>query len=256
MSKLLEATAVVLFSGGQDSVTLLGWALNRFDKVVAVSFDYGQRHKVELEAGERICKAMNVERHVFRTDILTQLGDSALVGTGDVKADHRHKKGLPASYVPNRNAFMITTAHALAQKIGAEHLVSGVCQTDYSGYPDCRADFISKMEAALNEGSESSIMINTPLMYLDKAQTFSLAETEGMLDFVIEDSVTCYEGDIKVEHEWGRGCGTCPSCTLRKDGYERFVNGDYEMFVADGPRQAPVKLATNDRCHPCGETDV
>lgn len=216
--------AVVLLSGGQDSITCLGWALMMFASVQAVSFNYGQRHASELESAQNVCDEMNIKLEVFETDVLKQLGDSALLTEGaDVTAAHSHKPNLPASYVPNRNAFMLTLAHAYAQKVGATRVVTGVCQTDYSGYPDCRLGFINALERALNAGAESKILIDTPLMFLDKKETFQLAEEIGFLPMVIEHARTCYNGDIETRHDWGTGCGTCPSCTLKKAGYEQFI---------------------------------
>jgi len=235
-----KTKAVVLLSGGQDSVTCLGWALAHFTEVVAISFDYGQKHLIELATGDLVAKALSVERHVFKTDILSQLGDSALVTGGDVTQPHPHKEGLPASYVPNRNAFMLTTAHALAQKIGAETIVAGMCETDYSGYPDCRLDFIQIIEQALNSGSEADICIETPLMHLDKAQTFQLADDLGIIELVVEDTVTCYNGDMDTRNPWGGGCGECPACELRAAGYEKYESGDVGPFVVSPPRKGTV----------------
>lgn len=213
--------AVVIFSGGQDSTTCLGWALNKFDEVVAISFKYGQKHEVELQQAKKITEKLNVEHHTIDVSFFGELVDSALTHDGDVNKMHPRLKDLPASYVPNRNALFLTLSHAFAQKIGADNLVTGVCQTDYSGYPDCRQSFVDAMAIALKEGSEVPIKIYTPLMYLTKAETFKLAETVGVLDEVFELSHTCYNGDATM-HEWGRGCGECPACKLRKKGYEEY----------------------------------
>lgn len=232
MDRFKKEKALVLLSGGQDSVTCLAWATSLFADVTAISFDYGQKHANELAQGERVADLLIAgDRHVFSTDIFTQLGDSALVTGGDTTQPHAHKMGLPASYVPNRNAFMLTTAHALAQKLGINHIVMGVCETDYSGYPDCRTDFIHSMQEALNEGSESTIWIHTPLMFLDKAQTFHLAEELGALDLVLEDSRTCYNGDESTRAAWGYGCGECPACELREKGFDAFIEDDFEPFT-------------------------
>jgi len=228
MSKKIETKtkAVVVFSGGQDSTTCLAWALEKYDEVRTITFNYGQKHLIELVQASNIRTIWGVKGDVFKTDILTQLGDSALVTGGDVEQEHSHKKGLPASYVPNRNAFMLTVAHAYAQKVGAEAVVTGVCETDYSGYPDCRLGFIEALELALNRGSESNIKFETPLMKLSKADTFALAEDLGALDIVIDESHTCYNGDRDKTHAWGHGCGECPACKLRAAGWEEFVGRD------------------------------
>lgn len=214
--------AVVVFSGGQDSTTCLGWARNRYDEVVALSFFYGQKHTVELEQGRRICEAMGVERHVIQADFFGPMVDSALTHNGDVNVAHPRLGHLPASYVPNRNAFFLTMAHAFAQKVGAGVLVAGMCQTDYSGYPDCRRFFIDLMQDGLNSGSDCFIEIATPLMYLSKAETFALADAEGVLKLVLEESHTCYNGDRSRHHAWGYGCGECPACQVRAKGWAEF----------------------------------
>jgi len=214
--------AVVIFSGGQDSTTCLGWAKNRYEEVVAVSFFYGQKHAVELRQGEIIAKELGVERHVIQADFFGSMVDSALTHNGDVNVPHPRLGHLPASYVPNRNAFFITLAHAFAQKIGAGVLVAGMCQTDFSGYPDCRRNTLDVINAGLNLGSDSDIRLETPLMYLTKAETFALAESEGILPLVIEHSHTCYNGDRSKRHAWGYGCGECPACQIRAKGWSEF----------------------------------
>ena len=224
MSETLQHSALVLFSGGQDSTTLLGWALNRYEHVEAVSFDYGQRHAVEITQSREICRLFGVEQTLLPIEAFKQLADSALIGHGggSVASPHAHKQALPASYVPNRNALLLTLAHALAQKKGIEQMITGVCQTDYSGYPDCRIGFINAIESALNLGSESAIEIITPLMRLTKAETFKLAEEEGVLEVVLEHSHTCYEGVRDKRFPWGYGCGRCPACELRAKGWSEY----------------------------------
>jgi len=217
----MKNKAVVIFSGGQDSTTCLGWALNRFNEVLAVSFKYGQKHEVELKQAKKITDRLDVEHRIIDISFFGEIVDSALTHNGDVNKKHERLKDLPASYVPNRNAMFITITHSLAQKIGADTLVTGVCQTDYSGYPDCRLEFIEAIEDALELGSEVDIDIVTPLMQLTKAKTFELAEKEDVLDLVIQYSHTCYNGD-ETMNEWGKGCGECPACKLRKKGYEEF----------------------------------
>lgn len=215
--------AVVVLSGGQDSVTCLGLALKNFETVYAVGFSYGQKHITELAQAARICQMYFVPFQVFQIPVLEQLGDSALTTDGDVNQVHHRNKDLPASFVPNRNAMFLTMAHAYAQKVGAVALITGVCETDYSGYPDCRADFIELIEEALNTGYLTNIEIHTPLMYLTKAETFELADQCGFLDTVIHLSHTCYNGNRTDFHEWGYGCGGCPACRLRESGYLEFV---------------------------------
>lgn len=217
-----ERKAVVIFSGGQDSTTCLYWALKQYDYVEAITFDYGQKHKIELEQAARICAKEGVRQTVIDISFLDTIVDSALTSNGDV--NKLNEKDLPSSFVPNRNQLFITLAHAYAQKIGAVHLVGGMCETDYSGYPDCRQDFIIAMQRVSNLGSHSYIGIDTPLMKLNKAQTFQLAENLGALEEVLELSHTCYNGDREHRHEWGYGCGECPACELRAKGYEAFAD--------------------------------
>lgn len=213
--------ALVIFSGGQDSTTCLYSALSHFKEVEAISFFYAQKHHAELTQANKICRMENVKHKVVDISFLGDLVQSALIDhSRDIS--QIQPNGLPASFVPNRNALMITIAHAYAQTIGADALITGVCQTDYSGYPDCRDVFIDEISDALNRGSGARIPIRTPLMYLTKAETFSLAEGLGALDKVIELSHTCYNGDRSNRHDWGYGCGTCPACLLRAKGYKEF----------------------------------
>jgi len=217
--------ALVVFSGGQDSTTCLGWALKKFEKVHTISFGYGQNHSIELVQAEKIAAKTGVSFKNVDISFFAGLVDSALTTKGaDVTERHPRLKNLPASYVPNRNALFLTLAHAYAQLNNCDHLVTGVCETDFSGYPDCRKVFTDAMENALNLGSETELVIHTPLMYLNKAQTFKLAEDCGVLDIVLEDSHTCYNGDRSVRHPWGYGCGECPACVLRAKGYEEYLN--------------------------------
>ncbi|MGE4319143.1 MAG: 7-cyano-7-deazaguanine synthase QueC [Deferribacterales bacterium] len=223
----INNNALVIFSGGQDSTTCLGWALDRFDRVHTISFGYGQNHSVELIQAGIIAEKMNVSSKIVDISFFAGMVDSALTSGADVNGAHPRLKNLPASYVPNRNALFITLSHAYAQLLGCDNLVTGVCETDYSGYPDCRSGFVSLMEESLNTGSECDIKIHTPLMHLNKAQTFKLAKDCGVLETVLEDSHTCYEGDRKHRHKWGYGCGRCPACRLRMKGYIEYMI-DYE----------------------------
>ncbi len=218
-----NAHALVVLSGGQDSVTCLGLALATCIAVSAISFRYNQRHAVELEDAAYLCKKYNVPHKIVDLgNVVSQLVTSALTGVGEVGLPHAYKKDLPSSFVPGRNALFLTLSHAYAQEIKADFLMTGVCQTDYSGYPDCRDAFVRSLERSLNIGYETDIGIGTPLMFLSKAETFALAEKVGFLEEVILHSHTCYKGDHETLHDWGYGCGECPSCLLRKNGWLEF----------------------------------
>jgi len=212
--------AVIIFSGGQDSTTCLYWAKNHFDEIEAITFNYGQKHSIELECSKKICDKNNIKQTIIDISFLNTIVDSALTSNGNV--NKLNSKGLPDSFVPNRNQLFITLAHSYAQKIGAESLITGTCETDFSGYPDCRNVFIKSIEATSNLGSESDISILTPLMYLNKAETFKLADELGYLNEIVNDSHTCYNGDREHLHEWGYGCDNCPACELRKNGFNEF----------------------------------
>lgn len=214
--------ALVIFSGGQDSTTCLGWAIKRYEEVVAINFFYGQKHDIEVQCAKQICHKLQIPLTSVDISFLGNLVDSALTSGGDVNAKHPRLSHLPASFVPNRNALFITLAHAFAQKIGASHLIAGMCETDFSGYPDCRSSFINSIQGTLNLGSDAKIGIVTPLMELTKAEIFELAREVGVLQTVINDSHTCYEGDHTHFHEWGYGCGECPACKLREKGWNEF----------------------------------
>lgn len=220
MPQMSTTKALVVFSGGQDSTTCLFWAKNRFDDVYAITFDYGQRHAVEIEQARIICMMTQTPHKVIDVGFLAQLSNSALVSDGLINATRAD--GLPASFVPNRNQLFLTIAHAYAQQIEADRIVTGVCQTDYSGYPDCRQEFIDDIASVSETGSGVYIGIDTPLMYLTKAETFKLADTEGCLSYVIDFSHTCYEGERQL-HDWGRGCGKCPACLLRMKGFKEYT---------------------------------
>lgn len=227
-----DHNALVLFSGGQDSTACLAWALSNFSRVETVGFDYGQRHAAELAARTRILGRMTAEYpewrgkagadHVLNLGVLAEIGGSAL--TADVAIGLR-ADGLPNTFVPGRNLLFLAVAAALASRRGIHDLVGGMCETDYSGYPDCRAETIKAMQQALNLGIAEEFRIHTPLMRLDKADTWRLAEELGgerLVTLTIEDTVTCYEGS-GTRNEWGRGCGSCPACGLRAAGYARYV---------------------------------
>jgi 7-cyano-7-deazaguanine synthase len=225
-------TAIVLFSGGQDSTVCLAWALARFSRVETIGFDYGQRHVVELSVRASLrgkMSAMNSswaarlgDDHVIRLEALAAISDTALTRQTAIEiAD----SGLPTTFVPGRNLMFFCFAGALAFRRGARHLVAGMCETDYSGYPDCRDDTIKAMQVALTLGLDRRVTIHTPLMWIDKAETFALAVELGgkaFLDLLIEDSHSCYLGDRSKRHDWGYGCGTCPACQLRAQGFAKF----------------------------------
>lgn len=207
-------------------MTCLGLALNQFERVHAVSFNYGQRHAIELEAARGVCAIHNVPWKLVDISFFGSMVTTALVGTDKaVGQPHPRNAALPSSFVPNRNALLLTLAHAHAQEIGAVGIMTGVCQTDYSGYPDCREAFIEKLEETLNIGYGTNIAILAPLMHLDKAQIFQTAQNAGFLTPVLELSHTCYNGASHIQanrKEWGYGCGTCPACELRAKGYKTF----------------------------------
>ena len=222
--------ALVLFSGGQDSTVCLAWALTRYARVETVGFDYGQRHHAELEARPRILEQLRSafpdwaigEDHLLPLEVLKTIGGSAL--TDPVKIE-MGKTGLPTSFVPGRNLMFLTAAAALGYRRGISHLVGGMCETDFSGYPDCRDETVQATAKALSLGLAREVKVHTPLMWIDKAATWRLAEELGgakLVDLIVEETVTCYEGDRSHRHDWGYGCGQCPACTLRAAGYQKF----------------------------------
>ncbi|MFG1420428.1 7-cyano-7-deazaguanine synthase QueC [Roseixanthobacter liquoris] len=225
--------ALVLFSGGQDSTTCLAWALERFARVETLGFDYGQRHRVELDARQKLRPALSAldpgwaarlgEDHTLSLDALAAVSDTAL--TRDVEIS-MGANGLPNTFVPGRNIIFLTFAAALAYRRGLRHIVGGMCETDFSGYPDCRDDTIKAVQVALNLGMDSRFVLHTPLMWIDKAQTWALAAQLGgaaLVDLIVEETHTCYRGKRGARHDWGHGCGTCPACQLRAEGYRRFA---------------------------------
>jgi 7-cyano-7-deazaguanine synthase len=225
-------SALVLFSGGQDSTVCLAWALQRFARVETIGFAYGQRHAVELDVRPRIrdalaghCQAWRErlgEDHVVRLDALAEISDTAL--TRDVEIEIA-KTGLPTTFVPGRNLVFFSFAGAVAYRRGINHMVAGMCETDYSGYPDCRDDTIKAMQLALTLGMAHRFVIHTPLMWIDKAGTFALAQEIGgqaLVDVLLTETHTCYRGDRQHRHAWGFGCGECPACRVRAAGYEKW----------------------------------
>jgi 7-cyano-7-deazaguanine synthase len=222
--------ALVLFSGGQDSTACLAWAVENYAHVETLGFDYGQRHAIELT--QRLIVLDNLraqfpnwsaklgEDHVLDLGILGQVSETALTRDTQIAVT---ESGLPNTFVPGRNLIFLTFAAALAYRRGIGALVGGMCETDYSGYPDCRRDTLTALESALSLGMDTSYKIQTPLMYLDKAQTWAMAHDLGgpkLVDITTEDTHTCYHGDRTHRHAWGYGCGTCPACELRAKGFD------------------------------------
>ena len=225
--------ALVLFSGGQDSTTCLAWALDRYGRVETLGFDYGQRHRVELDQRPVLRAALRDRFPAWRDRLgpdhtidlaaLGAIADTAMTRDIAIATD---AKGLPNTFVPGRNLLFLTFAAALAQRRGLRRIVGGMCETDYSGYPDCRDDTMKAMQVALNLGMDGRFAIETPLMWLDKAATWGLAATLGgrsLVDVVIEHTHTCYLGERGTRHAWGHGCGTCPACVLRAQGWAGYA---------------------------------
>ena len=232
----MERKALVLFSGGQDSATCLAWALNRFDTVETIGFRYGQRHEVELA-----CRGPLIEgvrrinpswweklggEHTLDIPTLGEISETSL--TRDVEIE-MGEGGLPNTFVPGRNLIFLTFAAALAYRRGIRHIVTGVCETDYSGYPDCRDDTIKALQLAINLGMDRRFVLHTPLMWRDKAATWALAFELGgdpLVELIRTSSHSCYLGDRSTRHEWGFGCGECPACRLRAEGWNRYQAQD------------------------------
>lgn len=209
--------AVVVFSGGQDSTTCLFWAKERFKEVIAVSFDYGQKHKQELDCAKEICKKYEVEHYILDLALLNQLAPNSLTRV-DIEVDKEKPEGeLPNSFVDGRNLLFLSFVAVLAKQKGTGTIITGVSQSDFSGYPDCRDVFIKSLNVTLNLAMDYDFDILTPLMWIDKADTWKMADDLGVLELVKNETLTCYNG-VK-----GDGCGECPSCTLRRNGYEEFL---------------------------------
>jgi 7-cyano-7-deazaguanine synthase len=230
----MHTTALVLFSGGQDSTTCLAQALKRYQRVETIAFDYRQRHSVELDARLVVLQQLRQqfpewadklgEDHLLDLGVLGQVSETSLTRDTAFKME---SSGLPNTFVPGRNLLFLTLAAALAYRRGLEVLVTGVCETDFSGYPDCRDDTMKAMQLALSLGMDKRFLIETPLMWIDKADTWRLADSLGgrkLVDLIIEHTHTCYLGDREHRHAWGYGCGTCPACELRARGYAGFVS--------------------------------
>lgn len=233
MGNFMTTTALVLFSGGQDSATCLAWALERYDRVETIGFDYGQKHRVELECRTTALAALRAAfpawseklgaDHLIALPVIGEISETAL--THDV-AIAMQANGLPNTFVPGRNLLFLTVAAMVAYRIGAKFIVTGVCETDFSGYPDCRDDTIKALQAALNLGMETRFVLETPLMWIDKAETWRMAHRLGgekLVALIVEQTHTCYQGDRTHRHAWGYGCGQCPACDLRRKGFKAFT---------------------------------
>ena len=233
MTTNMHKSALVLFSGGQDSTTCLADALSRYERVETLGFDYGQRHRIELDVRLTVLAKLRDafadwaaklgEDHLLKVDVLSQVSESSL--TQDI-AFAMQSNGLPNTFVPGRNLLFLTLAGALAYRRGLDVIVTGVCETDYSGYPDCRDDTMKAMQLALSLGMDKRLVIETPLMWIDKAETWAMARRlggEALLRLIVEETHTCYEGERGQLHAWGHGCGRCPACELRARGWERYA---------------------------------
>ena len=233
MTPSRNQSALVLFSGGQDSSVCLAWALARYDRVETVGFDYGQRHAVEMEARQQVRQAILSAFPDWAGRLgpdhlidLTGFGAIAETAMTSERSFDITEKGLPSTFVPGRNLVFLTYGAALADRRGLRDLVGGMCETDFSGYPDCRRDTIEALERALNLGMAQDFRIQTPLMALTKAETWALAQDLGgapLVDLICEESHTCYRGDRDRRHDWGYGCGACPACELRANGWTSWV---------------------------------
>ena len=243
----MHTNALVLFSGGQDSTTCLAQALSRFERVETIGFDYRQRHSIELVARQVVLEQIRAqfpqwagrlgEDHLLDLAVLGQVSDTSLTRDTAFKME---SSGLPNTFVPGRNLLFLTLAAALAYRRGLEVLVTGVCETDFSGYPDCRDDTMKAMQLALSLGMDKRFLVDTPLMWIDKAATWRLAQSLGgdkLIALIIEHTHTCYLGDREHRHDWGYGCGTCPACELRARGYERFRQAQHQAPDRSGLSQ-------------------
>lgn len=223
---------LVVFSGGQDSTTCLGWALEQFEQVFTIGFNYGQRHHVEMECRQLVLQKIGQLKSgwlnrlkldkVIEIGVFNEIGKTGLTDEVEIAMG---QNALPTTFVPGRNLIFLTAAAAYAYRQGIRHIVLGVCETDYSGYPDCRDDTIKAMQIVLNLGMESRFVVHTPLMWIDKAETWRMAEQIGgdlFVDLVKEYTHTCYLGDRNKTHEWGYGCGMCPACELRAKGWKQY----------------------------------
>ncbi|WLR57013.1 7-cyano-7-deazaguanine synthase QueC [Mesobacillus subterraneus] len=213
--------AVVVFSGGQDSTTCLFWAMKEFGEVEAVTFDYNQRHRTEIRCAEEIASELGIKHHVLDMSLLNQLAPNALTRS-DIDVKDGEDGELPSTFVPGRNLLFLSFAGVLASQVKAKHIVTGVCETDFSGYPDCRDVFIKSLNVTINLSMDENFVIHTPLMWLNKSQTWKLADDLDAFEFVRSRTLTCYNGVI------ADGCGSCPACKLRKRGLDEFLEGNLD----------------------------
>ena len=209
--------ALVVFSGGQDSSTCLFWAKKKFENVFAICFDYGQKHVVEIEQAKKIAEIAKIPLRIMQIPFINQLSHNALTDFSVKMDTEKPSNALPNTFVPGRNLFFISIAAVYAREIDVKNIVTGVSQTDFSGYPDCRDSFIRSLNVTLNLAMDEEFVIHTPLMWLDKAQTWQLADDLGVFELIKNNSLTCYNGIV------GSGCGTCPACKLRQKGLEEFL---------------------------------
>ncbi|MCQ2131476.1 MAG: 7-cyano-7-deazaguanine synthase QueC [Bacteroidales bacterium] len=213
-----DEKALVVFSGGQDSTTCLFWAKKHFKEVIALSFAYGQRHANEVEIAREIAEVAGVEWHCLDAGFISGLSHNSLTDMSISVDKEKPSDALPNTFVPGRNMFFLSIAAVFARERGIRHLVTGVSQTDFSGYPDCRDNFIKSLNVTINLAMEEQFVIHTPLMWMDKAQVWALSDELGVFDLVREKTITCYNGVV------GDGCGECPSCRLRKKGLEEYLS--------------------------------
>ncbi len=226
-------SALVLFSGGQDSTTCLAWALARYERVETIGFDYGQRHAIELTVRPTVLQKLRGfsaewdnrlgEDHMIDLSLISKISDTAMTSNVEIKM---MENGLPNTFVPGRNLLFMTVAATVAYRRGLNVLVGGMCETDFSGYPDCRDDTMKALQVALNLGMATNLQVETPLMWIDKAETWKMAQDLGgtnLVDLIRSETHTCYLGERGELHDWGYGCGTCPACALRARGYAEFA---------------------------------
>lgn len=218
MQQVNKDKALVVFSGGQDSTTCLFWAKQNFKEVCAITFTYGQKHIKEVEAAEHIAKMANVDWEVMDVSFIAHLGRNSLTDTTLEMDQHQPEGGVPNTFVPGRNLFFLSVAAVYAREHGINHIVTGVGETDFSGYPDCRDAFIKSLNVTLNLAMDEQFVVHTPLMWLDKCQTWALADSLGVLDLVRNETLTCYNGIS------GDGCGHCPACRLRREGLQQYLS--------------------------------
>ncbi|MFJ7976984.1 7-cyano-7-deazaguanine synthase QueC [Peribacillus sp. JNUCC 23] len=212
-----QEKAVVVFSGGQDSTTCLFWAMKQFKEVEAVTFDYNQRHRLEIDCAKQIADELGIKHHILDMSLLNQLAPNALT-RDDIAVSEGEEGELPSTFVPGRNLLFLSFAGVLASQVGAKHIITGVCETDFSGYPDCRDIFIKSLNVTLNLSMDQPFVIHTPLMWMNKAEAWGMADELGALEFVRKKTLTCYNGIM------ADGCGECPACKLRQKGLDDYLS--------------------------------